>query len=158
MNQTKYQMPKMGYGTLPIKSLDELYKLKIQKTDQKIEDMRKKKEEAAALEAATQAINERLERNKRVQKEKERVEKELAKARTKLFESFGKSEDEIFQKKKEQTYLFIYQIEEENLMTEELTAKEIEERLDKFALCRHNYVIITGGKVIDFPLNNNLKP
>jgi hypothetical protein len=139
-------------------------------------ELRKKEEEQRQHFAAIQAAKCELKKEKeeeqlqagyrRLKKEKEEEQRQAAKCErlkvdfnNKLFESSYGSEDQILQNKKvEKKYLFIYQIEEEGLETEELTESEIEERLDKFALSSNNYVIITNGKVVEFPLSNNLKP
>lgn len=157
-----------GYG-----EVERLYQQKMKEKEEELENMRLKKEREERVRKEKERVEneiwqeqqkkkkllqEQEELKAKAKKEKAAQEKLKLELHAKLFESFYGSEDEIFaNKKKEVKYLFIYQIEDEDLVTEELSADEIEERLDKFGLSRNNYVIVASGKVVEFPLNNNLK-
>lgn len=174
MTQSEHSHLLPKYGQLAKLTIEELYKKRIENKDRELEKMRLKKEREEKVQKEKERIEKYLEeeqkksRAKIIKEREDKIIKEREdkiaqeakkKLHNKLFESFYGSEDEILKNKKtEQKYLFIYQIEDEGLQTEELTASEIEERLDKFALCRNNYVIVSGGKVVEFPLSNNLKP
>jgi hypothetical protein len=156
---------------------DRLFKQRIKEKEEELDAMRLKKERDERVKKEKERVERELEIQDKIKKEKakkeqariEQIIKDQAKAdfdrrelefqkfkkekvKHELFESFYGSEDEILKSKKEVKYLFIYQIEDEGITTEELSPTEIEERIDKFGLSRNNYVIVTNGKVVDFPL------
>jgi len=156
-----------SWGTYQERSkIDELYAKKQAETEAKILEMAKKKEQeekekeyarhkAILLENAKKEMEEH-DRRIELAKRKAMVQQELP---NNYWDSYFGNEDKILalaNKKRivNNKYLFIYQIEEEGLQTEELTPEEMEERIDRFGLSCNNYVIINNGKVVEFPVNN----